>query len=50
LETYLEELSEIRAADAGVKKTTHYGPLPNLLDELARPLKPKVKSIIFLDD
>jgi hypothetical protein len=50
LETYLKELSEIRAAGAGVKETSYYGPLANLLNEIGKPLKPKVKCIINLQN
>jgi hypothetical protein len=48
LETYLKELSEIRASGAGVKETSYYGPLDNLLNEIGKTLKPKVKCIINL--
>ena len=50
LETYLKELSEIRASGAAVKETAYYGPLANLLNEIGKTLKPKVKCIIFLQD
>ncbi|MBI4644562.1 MAG: N-6 DNA methylase [Deltaproteobacteria bacterium] len=50
LETYLKELSEIRAAGAGVKETSYYGPLANLLNEIGKTLKPKVKCIINLQN
>lgn len=50
LETYLKELTEIRAAGAGVKETTFYGPLANLLNEIGKTLKPKVKCIINLQN
>jgi len=50
LETYLKEISEIRAAGAGVKETSYYGPLANLLNEIGKTLKPKVKCIINLQN
>ena len=50
LETYLKELSEIRASGAAVKETSYYGPLANLLNEIGKTLKPKVKCIINLQD
>lgn len=48
LETYLKELSEIRSSGAAVKETSYYGPLANLLNEIGKTLKPKVKCIIML--
>jgi len=50
LETYLKELTEIRASGAGVKETSYYGPLANLLNEIGKTLKPKVKCIINLQN
>ncbi len=50
LETYLKELTEIRAAGAGVKETSYYGPLATLLNEIGKTLKPKVKCIINLQN
>jgi len=50
LETYLKELSEIRASGAAVKETSYYGPLANLLNEIGKTLKPKVKCIINLQN
>jgi hypothetical protein len=41
LETYLKELTEIRASGAGVKETSYYGPLSNLLNEIGKTLKPR---------
>lgn len=48
LETYLRELSEIHHSGAGVKETSYYPALANLLNELGKTLKPKVKCIIHL--
>ena len=50
LETYLKELTEIRFSGAAVKETSYYGPLANLLNEIGKTLKPKVKCIINLQD
>jgi len=50
LETYLKELSEIRSSGAAVKETSYYGPLANLLNEIGKTLKPKVKCIISLQN
>jgi len=50
LETYLKELTEIRASGAGVKETSYYGPLANLLNEIGKTLKPKVKCIMGLQE
>jgi hypothetical protein len=50
LETYLEELAEIHSSGAAVKETSYYGPLANLLNEIGKTLKPKVKCIINLQN
>jgi hypothetical protein len=50
LETYLKELSEIRATGAGVKETTYYGPLAHFLNEIGKTLKPKVNCVINLQN
>jgi hypothetical protein len=50
LETCLKELSEIRSSGAAVKETSYYGPLANLLNEIGKTLKPKVKCIINLQN
>lgn len=50
LEIYLKELSEIRSSGAAVKETSYYGPLANLLNEIGKTLKPKVKCIINLQN
>jgi hypothetical protein len=50
LESYLKELSEIRSSGAAVKETSYYGKLENLLNEIGRTLKPKVKCIINLQN
>lgn len=48
LETYLRELGDIHHSGAGVKETSHYPALANLLNELGKTLKPKVKCITHL--
>jgi len=50
LETYLKELTEIRASGAGVKEASYSGPLANLLNEIGKTLKPEVKCIINLQN
>jgi hypothetical protein len=50
LETYLQELSQIRSSGAVVKETSYYDPLAALLNEIGRTLKPKVKCIINLQN
>ncbi len=48
LETYLRELHEIRSSGAAVKETSYYGALSNLLNEIGKTLKPRVRCIINL--
>ena len=50
LETFLKELSEIHSSGAAVKETSYYGPLANLLNDIGKTLKPKVKCIINLQN
>lgn len=50
LETYLEELRAIRSSGAAVKETSYYPALANLLNEVGKTLKPKVKCIVHLQD
>jgi hypothetical protein len=50
LETYLQELQTVRSAHAGVKETSYYAPLANLLNEVGKTLKPKVTCIMSLRD
>lgn len=47
-ETYIRELSAIRSSGAAVKETSYYGPLANLLNEVGKTLKPRVRCIINL--
>jgi len=48
VETYLRELSLIRSSGAAVPETSYYGPLANLLNEIGKTLKPKVRCVINL--
>jgi hypothetical protein len=41
LETYLTELRDIHRSGAGVKETSCYGALANLLNEIGKKLKPR---------
>jgi hypothetical protein len=50
LETYLKELSQIRSSGATVNETSYYGLLADLLDEIGKILKPKVKCSINLQN
>ena len=46
--TYIQELRDIRSTGAAVKETSYYGALANLLNEVGKSLKPKVRCIINL--
>src|SRR5258708_5612536 len=48
LETYLRDLRDIRSTGAAVKETSYYGPLANLLNEVGKTLKPRVRCVINL--
>jgi hypothetical protein len=48
LETYLRAVGEIHASGAGVKETSYYPALSNLLNEVGKKLKPRVRCIINL--
>ena len=50
VETYLSEMRELRSARAGVKETTYYTALANLLDEVVKTLKPRVRCILQLQN
>jgi hypothetical protein len=50
LETYLKELRDIRATGAATEETSYYTPLANLLNEIGRGLKPKVRCVIPIAD
>lgn len=49
-ESYLKELCEIRSTGGAVDETSYYNPLNNLLNEIGKKLKPKVKCINILKD
>jgi hypothetical protein len=46
LQTYLESLNVIHSSGSAVKETSYYGTLENLLNEVGKALKPKVRCII----
>ena len=48
LETYLHELYEIRSSGSATAETSYYPPLANLLNEIGKALKPRVRSIMNL--
>jgi hypothetical protein len=45
VEQYLKDLSEIRRTGGGVAEESYYGPLENLLNEIGRKLKPRVRCV-----
>jgi REP element-mobilizing transposase RayT len=48
LESYLRDLHEIRSTGAGVKETSYYPALSNLLNEAGKHLRPRVRCVINL--
>jgi hypothetical protein len=50
LETYLRELHLIRSTGAAQPETAFCGPLQNLLNELGKALKPRVRCVMGLAD
>ena len=46
LETYLKDLWEIRSTGAAVPETSYYPALCNLLNELGKSLKPRVRCVM----
>ena len=50
LETYLQDLRAIRSSGGAVKENSYYPPLSNLLNEVGKRLKPKVRCIMHLQD
>jgi hypothetical protein len=50
LETYLEELFAIRSSGGAVKETSYYPALSNLLNEVGKSLKPRVRCIINIQN
>ena len=49
-ENYLRRMSEIRRTGSAVKETSFYGTLENLLNEIGKSLKPKVRCVINLQN
>ena len=50
LESYLRDLHLIRSTGANLPETSFYGPLQNLLNEIGKSLKPKVRCVMGLRD
>jgi len=50
LESYLQELRTIRLSGGAVKETAYYPALSNLLNQIGKQLKPKVRCIVQLQD
>jgi hypothetical protein len=50
LETYLKDLRDNRGTGAAVAETTYYTALSNLLNEIGKTLKPKVRCVVHLAD
>jgi hypothetical protein len=48
LEAYLRDLHEIRSTGGGVKEASYYPALSNLLNEVGKRLKPRVRCVISL--
>jgi len=46
LETYLKDLRDIRSTGAAVAETSFYPAISNLLNEIGKSLKPKVRCVI----
>ncbi|GBO53573.1 adenine specific DNA methyltransferase [Pseudanabaena sp. lw0831] len=47
-EIYIRELRDIRATGAGVKETSYYNALANLLNTIGSTLQPKVRCVMQL--
>jgi len=45
VERYLKDLSEIHRTGGGVAEESYYGPLENLLNDIGRKLKPRVRCV-----
>ncbi|MCW5961949.1 MAG: N-6 DNA methylase [Pyrinomonadaceae bacterium] len=48
--TYLNSLSSVRRSGSAVRETSFYGTLENLLNEIGKTLKPKVRCVINLQN
>ncbi len=46
LESYISELGYIHSSGSATNETSYYGPLANLLNEVGKTLKPRVRCII----
>ncbi len=50
LEIYLAHIREIRSPGAAVQETSYYTPLENLLNEVGKHLRPRVRAIMQIKD
>ena len=48
LETYLQDLAQVRVSGANVKELSFYPALKDLLDAAGKELKPKVQSVLSI--
>jgi len=48
VENYLKDLAEIWRTGGGVAEESYYGPLENLLNEIGKRLKPRVRCVAQL--
>jgi len=48
VEQYIRELHDIRSSGAGVKEESFYTPLANLLNDIGKSIKPRVRCILQL--
>ena len=48
IEAYLSEIRYIRSTGAGTAETSHYTPLANLLNEIGKTVKPRVRCVMQL--
>ncbi len=48
LENYFRRLRDINSSGAGVPETSYYGAFETLFNEIAKPLKPRVRAIMQL--
>lgn len=50
LENYLGELHAVRSTGGAVKETSYYPVLSNLLNEVGKTLKPRVRCVINIQN
>ncbi len=50
VETYLRELRDIRSTGAAARETSYYAALANLLNDVGKGLKPRVRYELTYDD